>query len=105
GGLPDEPGAVPTPGSPIPLVPAVTAGNLTIGDVQTIISQAVSAAIQLNRTVTVAVTDREANVLGVFVMTGAPATTTIRSVGMSGSGLESAVVPASLAAISKAGTG
>jgi uncharacterized protein GlcG (DUF336 family) len=105
GGLPDDEGAVPTPGSPVPIVPSATAGNLTIGDVQTIISQAVSAAVSLNRTVTVSVTDREANVLGLFVMTGAPATTTIRSVGTIGGGLEGTVVPASLAAISKAGTG
>lgn len=105
GGLPDDEGAVPTPGSPVPIVPAATAGNLTIGDVQTIISQAVSAAVSLNQKVTVAVTDREANVLGVFVMTGAPASTTIRSVGTSGRGLEGIAVPAALAAISKAGTG
>jgi uncharacterized protein GlcG (DUF336 family) len=105
GGLPDDEGAVPTPGTPVPVVPSATAGNLTIGDVQTIISQAVSAAASLNRAVTVAVTDREANVLGVFVMTGAPGTTTIRSVGTAGRGLEGTAVPASLAAISKAGTG
>jgi uncharacterized protein GlcG (DUF336 family) len=105
GGLPDDEGAVPTPGSPIPNTPSATAGNLTVGDVQTIISQAVSAAVALNRAVTVSVTDREANVLGVFVMTGAPATTTIRSVGTIGRGLEGTVVPASLAAVSKAGTG
>jgi uncharacterized protein GlcG (DUF336 family) len=105
GGLPDDEGAVPTPGSPFPNITSATAGNLTIGDVQTIISQAVSAAVSLNRAVTVSVTDREANVLGVFVMTGAPATTTIRSVGAIGGGLEGSVVPASLAAISKAGTG
>jgi uncharacterized protein GlcG (DUF336 family) len=105
GGLPDDEGAVPTPGSPVPTAPSATAGNLTIGDVQTIISQAVSAAVALNRAVTVSVTDREANVLGVFVMTGAPATATIRSVGTLGRGLEGTVVPASLAAISKAGTG
>lgn len=105
GGLPDDEGAAPTPGTPVPLAPTVTAGNLTISDVQTIISQAVSAAVLLNHNVTVAVTDREANVLGVFVMTGAPANTTIRSVGTSGRGLEGTVVPAQLAAISKAGTG
>lgn len=105
GGLPDDPGAVPTPGTAVLLAPSATAGNLTTSDVQTIISQAVSAAVSLNRNVTVAVTDREANVLGVFVMTGAPANTTIRSVGTSGRGLEGMVVPASLAAISKAGTG
>jgi uncharacterized protein GlcG (DUF336 family) len=55
--------------------------------------------------VTVSVTDREATVLGDFVMTGAPASTTIRSVGTNGRGLEGTVVPATLAAISKAGTG
>lgn len=104
GGPPDDPDAVPTPGgiqAPLP----VTAGNLSATDVQTIISQAVSAAVSLNRTVTVAVTDREGNPLGVFSMTGAPATTTIRSVGTAGMGLEGSTVPSSLAAISKAGTG
>lgn len=107
-GPPDDQGARPTPGSvvPIPEPPLnATAGNLTTSDVERIISQAVSAASSLGRTVTVAVTDREANVLGVFVMTGAPATTTIRSVGAAGQGLEGLAVPASLAAISKAGTG
>jgi len=106
GGLPDDEGARPTPGSPnIQTTPSATAGNLTTGDVQTIISQAVSAAVSLNRAVTVSVTDREANVLGVFVMTGAPASTTIRSVGANGHGFEGTVVAATLAAISKAGTG
>lgn len=108
GGPPDDSGAQPTPGSanppPAP-VPNATAGNLTSSEVQTIISQAVSAAMALSRNVTVAVTDREGNVLGVFVMTGAPATTTIRSVGLAGRGLEGTVVPATIAAISKAGTG
>ena len=105
GGLPDDEGAVPTPGTPVPNTRSATAGNLTSGEVQTIISQAVSAAASLSRPVTVAVTDREANVLGVFVMTGAPAGTTIRSVGTLGQGLEGTSVPATLAAISKAGTG
>lgn len=105
GGLPDDEGAVPTPGAIAPPSPNATAGDLTTGEVQTIISQAVSAAASLNRAVTVAVTDREANVLGVFVMTGAPASTTIRSVGAIGQGLEGTTVAATLAAISKAGTG
>jgi uncharacterized protein GlcG (DUF336 family) len=108
GGPPDDQGAVPTPGSIIPTFPPPpnsTAGNLTGSEVQIIISQAVSAAASLNHPVTVAVTDREANVLGVFVMTGAPASTTIRSVGAGGQGLEGTTVPASIAAISKAGTG
>ncbi len=104
GGPPDDPGAVPTPGV-IQAPPPASAGNLSTTEVQTIISQAVSAALSLNRAVTVAVTDREGNPLGVFSMTGAPATTTIRSVGTLGMGLEGSTVPASLAAISKAGTG
>ena len=108
GGPPDDDGAQPTPGSASPAPPPgpnATAGNLGSSEVQTIISQAVSAALALNRNVTVAVTDREGNVLGVFVMSGAPATTTIRSVGASGHGLEGIIVPATIAAISKAGTG
>lgn len=105
GGPPDDAGAVPTPGSNMPsslFVP--TAGTLTTDEVRNVISQAVAASLQLNRAVTVAVTDREGNVLGVFQMSGAPANTLIRSVGTSGRGLEGTSVPASLAAISKAGT-
>lgn len=106
GGPPDDSGSAPTPGTPFsPEVPPnATAGNLSVSDVQRIISQAVSAAVSLNRNVTVAVTDREGNPIGVFAMTGSPGTTTIRSVGASGQGLEGLVVPATLAAISKAGT-
>ena len=108
GGLEDDAGAIPTPGSAVPLPPAVTnatAGTLTTAEVQTIIAQAVSAAASLNRNVTVAVVDKEVNVLGVFRMTGALTTTTVRSVGTSGKGLEGMSVPSELAAISKAGTG
>jgi uncharacterized protein GlcG (DUF336 family) len=107
GGPPDDNGAEPTPGSaipPTPPAPNATAGNLSSSEVQTVISQAVSAASSLGRNVTVAVTDREGNVLGVFVMTGAPATTTVRSVGTAGHGLEGTIVQATIAAISKAGT-
>jgi uncharacterized protein GlcG (DUF336 family) len=118
GGPPDDEGAVPTPGSggaPHPPSPA-TAGTLTTGEVQTIIAQAVSAAASLNRAVTVAVTDKEGNVLGVFAMTGAPATTQLRGggpgptltpnpiTGFVPTGLDGTIVPAKLAAISKAGT-
>ncbi len=78
--------------------------SLTIGDVQTVIAQAVSKAVAMNQRVTVAVTDREGNLLGTFQMTGASATTRIRSVGRAGQGLEDLTVPASLAANSKAGT-
>lgn len=82
----------------------VAAQSLTTADVERLISQSVSAAVQLNKFVTVAVTDHEGNVLGVFVMTGANANTQIRSVGASGQGLEGLNVMASAAAISKAGT-
>jgi uncharacterized protein GlcG (DUF336 family) len=107
GGLPDDTGAVPTPGSEFlnAGTQAAAATNLTPDDVRNIIAQAVSAAAQLGRPVTVVVTDREGNVIGSFTMTGAPASTTIRSVGTLGRGLEGTVVPALLAATSKAGTG
>jgi uncharacterized protein GlcG (DUF336 family) len=72
--------------------------------VQTVIAQAVSAAAALGRAVTVAVTDREGNPLGLFRMTGAPLTTRISGGGRDGQGLEGLDVPAQLAAVSKAGT-
>src|SRR5207248_2465594 len=116
-GPPDDDVAVPTPGTIAPPVGAsATAGTLTTSDVQTIIAQAVSAAASLNRAITVAVTDREGNVLGVFKMTGAPATTQFRGGGPGPSktpdpitgfvsvGFDGTVVPAKLAAVSKAGT-
>ncbi len=78
--------------------------SLTVADVQTIIAQAVSKAIALNLKVTVSVTDKEGHLLGTFVMTGAPTTTLIRSVGRAGQGLENVSVPATAAAYSKAGT-
>lgn len=116
-GPPDDAGAIPTPGTTAPPIqPAGTAGTLSTSDVQTIIAQAVSTAAQLNRPVTVAVTDREANVLAVFKMTGAPASTQFRGGGPGPSqspnpvtgfvpiGLDGTLVPAKFAAISKAGT-
>jgi uncharacterized protein GlcG (DUF336 family) len=116
-GPPDDDGAVPTPGTTAPPPPpAITAGTLDTSEVQTIIAQAVSTAALLNRPVTVAVTDREANVLGVFKMNGAPPSTQLRGGGPGPSqipspltgfvpvGLDGTVVPAKLAAISKAGT-
>jgi uncharacterized protein GlcG (DUF336 family) len=108
GGPPDDVGAIPTPAPPVvsatPNTNPVTAGNLNTSEVQTVIAQAVSAAAALNRAVTVAVTDREGNQLGVFQMTGALATTRISGGGRVGQGLEGLDVPASLAAVSKAGT-
>jgi uncharacterized protein GlcG (DUF336 family) len=116
-GPPDDAGAVPTPGSisPPPSA-AVTAGTLTTSEVQTIIAQAVSTAASIGHPVTVAVTDREGSALGVFRMTGAPATTQLRGGGPGPTltpnpitgfvpvGLDGTVVPANFAAISKAGT-
>jgi uncharacterized protein GlcG (DUF336 family) len=107
-GPPDDVDAVPTPGSAAPMPtpgPNATAGTLSTSEVQTIITQGVSAAAQLNHPVTISVTDREGNVLSTFAMTGAPASTQLRSIGLSGKGLEGTIVPSSIAAISKAGTG
>ena len=78
--------------------------SLTATDVQNIIAQAVSKAVEINQKVTVSVTDQEGNLLGTFVMTGASASTKIRSVGRSGQGLEDLTVPATAASHSKAGT-
>src|SRR6185503_477994 len=66
--------------------------------------QAASAAESFNRPVTIVVTDREANVIGLFAMPGAAATSTVRSVGTLGRGLEGAVLPSSEAATAKAAT-
>lgn len=83
---------------------AARAQSLTVADVQTVIAQAVSKAVALNARVTVSVTDKEGHLLGTFQMTGAPATTLVRSVGRAGQGLEDLAVPSQAAAISKAGT-
>jgi uncharacterized protein GlcG (DUF336 family) len=90
-------------------------GQLSVNDVQTIIAQAVAKAQQLGLRVTVAVVDKEANVLGIFQMAGAPATTQIGSFDLvtgvkvknnngDPDGIEGVNVPAAAAAISKAGT-
>lgn len=78
--------------------------SLSVSDVQTIISQAVSKAVAMNQRVTVSVTDKEGNLLGTFAMTGTAANTLIRSVGRAGQGLENVTIPSSAASHSKAGT-
>jgi uncharacterized protein GlcG (DUF336 family) len=104
-GPPDDNNAIPTPGLTAPGPPAgLAATNLNATDVQTILQQAASAANTLGRPVNIVVSDREANVLGFFPMAGAPASTTVRSVGRLGQGLEGAVVTAQDAAIAKAAT-
>lgn len=104
-GPPDDFNAVPTPGSEsAPAPPAFAATNLTTTDVERIIAQATSAAMQLGKPVTIIVTDREANVIGFFPMSGGPTTTTVRSVGTLGRGLEGALVMPFQAATAKAAT-
>src|SRR3954468_9339983 len=83
---------------------SASAQSLTLADVQTIVAQAVSKATAMNQKVTVSVSDKEGNLLGTFQMTGAPASTLIRSVGRAGQGLENVSVPSTAAAHSKAGT-
>jgi uncharacterized protein GlcG (DUF336 family) len=78
---------------------------LTPADVTVILQQAVTATRELGTAGTFAVLDRVGNVLAVYQMNGAPATTTINGQLGAGGGLEGAVVPSTLAAISKAGTG
>jgi uncharacterized protein GlcG (DUF336 family) len=107
GGPADDPNAIPTPGqlSPVQSPPAaLLATNLSSSDIQTILQQATSAATSLGKPVTIVITDREGNVLGKFAMSGAPASTTIRSVGTSGQGLEGTVAAAAEAATAKAAT-
>jgi uncharacterized protein GlcG (DUF336 family) len=106
GGPPDDLNAGPTPGLPSPLDPPsnISATNLSSTDIQTILQQAASAAVSLGKPVTIVITDREGNILGLFAMTGAPATTTIRSVGTAGQGLEGLAAPSVEAATAKAST-
>lgn len=87
--------------------------GLTVSDVQAIIGQGVARAQQLGVLATIAVTDHEGTVLGVFRMTGASPTTRIGVFNVNTraplkpvdtDGLQDVDVPASLAAISKAGT-
>jgi uncharacterized protein GlcG (DUF336 family) len=109
GGPADDLNAIPTPGLISPIVPvpppsSLLATNLSSSDIQTILQQAASAATSLAKPVTIVVTDREGNILGLLAMSGAPATTTIRSVGAAGQGLEGTVAPAVEAATAKAAT-
>ena len=86
-----------------------TTHTLTTGDVETIIAQAVAQARASGLNATIAVVDKEANVLGVFEMNGAPANTVVGVLpscpNPSDCGLEGVAVPSKFAAISKAGTG
>src|SRR5687768_6135174 len=79
--------------------------SLTQADVQLIIAQAVSKAVELNQKVTVSITDKEGHHLGSWQMAPSPTPMTlVRSVGRAGQGLENRMVPSLLASKSKAGT-
>lgn len=78
---------------------------LSVDEVRAIVGRGVGAATFLGVQANFAVLDRVGNVLAVYQMPGAAATTTISGqIGAAG-GLEGVAVPSSLAAISKAGTG
>lgn len=91
-------------------VTAVDPRKLTIGDVQTVIAQAVAQAEAMNFRATIAVSDKEGNVLGVFQMNGANLNTRVGVGKCPGRapldcGLENVTVPSCAAAISKAISG
>jgi uncharacterized protein GlcG (DUF336 family) len=92
--------------------PVAAQGPLTADEVRRIIGQAAAEAQAANLRATIAVTDNEGNVLGVFRMTGAPATSRVdpgvtkdRPVRGTPHGLEGLDLPSDLVAITKAGTG
>lgn len=78
---------------------------LSVDDVNTILKNAVGGATALATSGTFAIVDRVGNVLAVYQMAGAPQTTVVNGQTGAQGGLEGASVPATLAAISKAGTG
>ena len=103
--------ALPDPAAPPPAPPAVSPlfkpelRNLTVANVEAVIARAAAEAQARGSPATIAVTDRVGNVLAVFVMSGARATTTVRDGPGVNTSLQGVEVPAALAAISKAITG
>ncbi|MEO9468632.1 heme-binding protein [Parasphingorhabdus sp.] len=84
--------------------------SLSVVDIQTVIAQAVGEATARNLPSIIAVTDRVGNVLAVFQMNGAnpnasASDETINGPAANPEGLQGAMVPATIAAISKAVTG
>lgn len=79
--------------------------SLTVEDVTIILQQAVAATKALGTAGTFSVVDRAGNVLAVYRMAGAQAGSSVNGQRGASGGLEGATVPATLAAISKAGTG
>jgi uncharacterized protein GlcG (DUF336 family) len=83
--------------------------SLTADEVARIVAQAAFEAQQRGLAAHIAVTDQEGNVLARFQMSGAPSQTVIRPApddpGVAGQGLVGVALPATFAAVSKAGTG
>ncbi|WP_293472974.1 heme-binding protein [Phenylobacterium sp.] len=107
GGTPTAPTTPGTPGpTPAGVFTLPAAVALTTADVQQVIAQAVAEARARNLPVVIAVTDRVGNVLAVYSMTGARATTVTRAgpAGVS-TDAQGLTVPAAAAAIAKAVTG
>jgi uncharacterized protein GlcG (DUF336 family) len=88
-----------------PAAPPSPSNLLTTTDVERVIAQAVAQAQAQKTPATIAVVDRVGNVLGVFVMNGAPPKTKITSGTGAQGGLEGLEVDSTLAAISMAVTG
>jgi uncharacterized protein GlcG (DUF336 family) len=82
-----------------------TSPNLTQGDVNTIVLQAINEATARGAPATIAVVDRVGNVLAVTQMTGAPTMATVTSQTGVTTGLENVSVPTPAAALAKAYTG
>jgi uncharacterized protein GlcG (DUF336 family) len=81
-------------------------GKLTVDDVKKVIAQAVGQAETSGLKATIAVVDKEGNILGIFAMNGARSDAFISVPGRAAKGgLEGSAVPATFAAISKAVTG
>ena len=107
-------GPAPTPVPPVQgrLFADPATESLSVAEVQRILAQAIGEAQARGLPSTIAVTDRVGNVLAVFDMTGAPATTQLSRQQIGGLaapgseiGLQGADVPNATAAIAKAITG
>lgn len=80
------------------------ANALTITDIEAILEQAIARAAQLGVAATIAISDREGNLLAVVRMTGASETVAIDAGGFGGLEAVDGVVKTSLIAATKAGT-
>ncbi|MXO91847.1 heme-binding protein [Pontixanthobacter aquaemixtae] len=112
GGIGGTPLPSPTPPPAGRLFADPAMESLSVGEVQQIMAQAIGEAQARGLPSTIAVTDRVGNVLGVFAMTGAPASTTVSRTTIGGTaaagsevGLQGAAVPSTTTAIAKAVTG